>query len=152
VARRAPIILACAEGADGKVVARRLHVTPGTVCKWRGRFLMQRLDGLYDEPRPGGKRTIADAQVEDVIVRTVETAPCGAMALEYRRHGEGGWSESHRHQPDWHTFDLQPATQRDVQAVERPALLIEKVRDIVGLYLNPPAHAAVFCVDEKPQI
>src|SRR5947207_2553677 len=78
VARRARIILACGEGADSKVVARRLHVTPGTVCKWRGRFIKRRLDGLYDEPRPGARRTITDAQVEDVIIRTLETTPRGA--------------------------------------------------------------------------
>src|SRR6188768_3870248 len=73
IARRARIILACADSIDSKVVARRLHVTPGTVCKWRGRFITHRLDGLYDEPRPGAKRTITDEQVEDVIIRTLET-------------------------------------------------------------------------------
>jgi transposase len=78
MARRARIILACAEGTDSKVVARRLHVTPATVCKWRGRFVRQRLDGLYDEPRPGAKRTITDEQVEAVIIRTLETTPRGA--------------------------------------------------------------------------
>jgi transposase len=78
LARRARIILACAEGADSKVVARRLRVTAGTVGKWRGRFLTDRLDGLYDEPRPGAQRTIADEQIEDVILRTLETTPRGA--------------------------------------------------------------------------
>src|SRR5258706_13024689 len=78
VARRARIILACAEGTDSKVVARRLHVTPATVCKWRGRFVTERLDGLYDEPRPGAKRTITDDQVEQGIVRTLETTPRAA--------------------------------------------------------------------------
>lgn len=78
VARLARIILACGDGTDSKVVARRLHVTPGTVCKWRGRFLTHRLDGLYDEPRPGAKRTITDEQVEQVIIRTLETTPRGA--------------------------------------------------------------------------
>src|SRR6516164_784395 len=75
LARRARIILACAEGADSKGVARRLHVTPGTVCKWRKRFITHRLDGLYDEPRPGAKRMITDDQVEAVIIRTLETTP-----------------------------------------------------------------------------
>src|SRR5258705_13388752 len=75
VARRARIILACADGTDSKVVARRLHVTPATVCKWRGRFMTHRLDGLYDEPRPGAKRTITDEHVERVIIRTLETTP-----------------------------------------------------------------------------
>ena len=78
VARRARISLACADGADSKVVARRLHVTPATVCKWRGRFIRQRLDGLYDEPRPGAVRTVTDDQVEQVIIRTLETTPRGA--------------------------------------------------------------------------
>ena len=78
VARRARLIVACADGSDSKVVARRLHVTPATVSKWRGRFVRQRLDGLYDEPRPGAKRTITDDQVEAVIVRTLETTPRGA--------------------------------------------------------------------------
>src|SRR5438552_12050274 len=78
VARRARIILACAEGTDSKVVARRLHVTPATVCKWRGRFVRARLEGLQDEPRPGAKRKITDEQIEAVIVRTLETMPRGA--------------------------------------------------------------------------
>src|SRR5437867_11733280 len=78
VARRARIILACAEGTDSKVVAHRVHVTPATVGKWRGRFSTHRLDGLYDEPRPGAKRTITDEQVEQVIIRAVETTPRGA--------------------------------------------------------------------------
>src|SRR5438876_4405263 len=78
VARRARIILACGEGLDSKVVARRVHVTPATVCKWRGRFVRDRLDGLYDEPRPGAPRTITDDQIEQVIIRTLETTPRGA--------------------------------------------------------------------------
>jgi len=78
VARRARIILACADGTDSNVVARRLHVTPATVCKWRGRFIRQRLDGLYDEPRPGAVRTVTDDHVEQVIIRTLETTPRGA--------------------------------------------------------------------------
>ena len=78
LARRARIILACADGSDSKVVARRLHVTPGTVGKWRGRFIARRLDGLYDEPRPGAKRTITDEQVEQVITTTLEEAPTDA--------------------------------------------------------------------------
>src|SRR6266513_3343377 len=77
VARRARIILACADGADNKVVARRLRVTAATVCKWRGRFIRQRLDGLYDEPRPGTPRQISDEQIEQVIVRTLEETPSG---------------------------------------------------------------------------
>ena len=90
LARRARTILACAEGTDSKVVARRLHVTPGTVLKWRGRFIVDRLDGLYDEPRPGAKRSITDAQVEDVIIRTLETTLRGATQRNLELRGGFG--------------------------------------------------------------
>ena len=151
VARRARIILACAEGADNKVVARRLHVTPATVCKWRGRFVQQRLDGLSDEPRPGAVRTVTDDQVEQVIIRTLETTPHGATHWITRDMAKAvGLSRMAIHRI-WHTFGLQPHRSETFKLSSDP-LLIEKIRDIVGLYLNPPAHAAVFCVDEKPQI
>ena len=77
IARRARIILACAEGHDNKVVAKRLRMSQVTVCKWRGRFIRERLDGLYDEPRPGTPRQISDEQIEHVIVRTLEATPRG---------------------------------------------------------------------------
>jgi len=151
VARRARIILACADGADSKVVARRLHVTPATVCKWRGRFVRQRLDGLYDEPRPGAPRTITDDHVEQVIIRTLETTPRGATHWSTRDMARAvGLSRMAIHRI-WHTFGLQPHRSETFKLSNDP-LLIEKIRDIVGLYLHPPAHAAVFCVDEKPQI
>jgi transposase len=151
VARRARIILACADGADNKVVARRLHVTPATVCKWRGRFIRQRLDGLYDEPRPGAARTVTDDQVEQVIIRTLETTPRGATHWSTRDMARAvGLSRMAIHRI-WHTFGLQPHRSETFKLSTDP-LLIEKIRDIVGLYLNPPAHAAVFCVDEQPQI
>jgi transposase len=151
VARRARIILACAEGTDSKVVARRLHVTPATVCKWRGRFIRQRLDGLYDEPRPGATRTVTDDQVEQVIIRTLETTPRGATHWSTRdMAGTVGMSRMAIHRI-WHAFGLQPHRSETFKLSNDP-LLIEKIRDIVGLYLHPPAHAAVFCVDEKPQI
>ena len=151
VARRARIILACADGADSKVVARRLHVTPATVCKWRGRFIRQRLDGLSDEPRPGAVRTVTDDQVEQVIIRTLETTPRGATHWSTRDMARAvGLSRMAIHRI-WQTFGLQPHRSETFKLSNDP-LLIEKIRDIVGLYLNPPAHAAVFCVDEKPQI
>ena len=151
IARRARIILACADGSDSKRVARRLHVTPATVCKWRGRFIRQRLDGLYDEPRPGAARTVTDDQVEQVIIRTLETTPRGATHWSTRDMAKAvGLSRMAIHRI-WHTFGLQPHRSETFKLSNDP-LLIEKVRDIVGLYLNPPAHAAVFCVDEKPQI
>jgi len=150
-ARRARIILACADGADGKVVARRLHLTPGTVSKWRGRFIKHRLDGLYDEPRPGAKRSITDEQVEQVIIRTLETTPRGATHWSTRGMAEAVGLNHMAISRIWHTFGLQPHRTETFKLSNDP-LLIEKIRDIVGLYLNPPTHAAVFCVDEKPQI
>src|SRR5439155_22128357 len=108
VARRARIILACADGTDSKVVARRLHVTPATVCKWRGRFIQQRLDGLYDEPRPGAVRTVTDDQVEKVIIRTLETTPRGATHCSTRDMARSvGLSRMAIHRI-WRTFGLQP--------------------------------------------
>ena len=151
VARRARIILACAEGADNKGVARRLYVTPATVCKWRGRFIRQRVDALYDEPRPGAARTVTDDQVEQVIIRTLETTPRGATHWSTRDMARAaGLSRMAIHRI-WYTFGLQPHRSETFKLSNDP-LLIDKIRDIVGLYLNPPAHAAVFCVDEKPQI
>ena len=151
VARRARIILACADGTDSKVVARRLHVTPATVCKWRGRFVRQRLDGLYDEPRPGAPRTITDEQVEAVIIRTLETTPRGATHWSTRDMAKAVGLNHMAISRMWHAFGLQPHRSETFKLSNDP-LLVDKVRDIVGLYLNPPAHAAVFCVDEKPQI
>jgi transposase len=151
VARRARIILACAEGTDSKVVARRLHVTPGTVCKWRSRFLGKRLDGLDDEPRPGAKRTITDTHVEQVIIRTLEPPPRGATHWSRREMAKAVGLSHMAISRIWHTFGLQPHRSETFKLSTDP-LLVEKVRDIVGLYLDPPAHAAVFCVDEKPQI
>jgi len=151
LARRARIVLACAEGTDNKVVARRLHVTQATVCKWRGRFVRQRLDGLYDEPRPGAPRTITDEHVEQVIIRTLETTPQGATHWSTRDMAKAVGMSRMAISRIWHTFGLQPHRSETFKLSNDP-LLVEKVRDIVGLYLNPPAHAAVFCVDEKPQI
>ena len=151
VARRARIILACAEGTDSKMVARRLHVTPGTVGKWRGRFIAHRLDGLYDEPRPGAKRTITDEQIEQVIIRTLETTPRGATHWSTREMAKAMGMSRMAVSRAWHAFGLQPHRTETFKLSNDP-LLVEKVRDIVGLYLHPPTHAAVFCVDEKPQI
>ena len=151
LARRARIILACADGTDSKRVARRLHVTPATVCKWRGRFVRARLDGLYDEPRPGAKRKITDEQVEAVVIRTLETTPRGATHWSTRSLGQAVGLDRMAISRIWHAFGLQPHRSETFKRSPDP-LLVEKVRDIVGRYLNPPAHAAVFCVDEKPQI
>ena len=151
LARRARIILACADGRDNKTVARRLHVTQATVCKWRGRFVRDRLDGLYDEPRPGAPRTITDARVEDIVVRTLETKPRGATHWSTRTMAKAVGLDRMAISRIWRAFGLQPHRSETFKLSNDP-LLVEKVRDIVGLYLNPPEHAAVFCVDEKPQI
>ena len=151
VARRARIILACAEGRDSKVVAQRLHVTPATVCKWRGRFVRDRLDGLSDEPRPGAPRTITDDQVEQVIIRTLETTPRGATHWSTRDMAKAVDLSRMAISRIWRAFGLQPHRSETFKLSNDP-LLVDKVRDIVGLYLHPPEHAAVFCVDEKPQI
>ena len=128
LARRARIILACAEGTDSKVVARRLHVTPGTVCKWRGRFITRRLDGLYDEPRPGAKRTITDEQVEAGDYSHAGNHAARRHALEYARDGESRRPQSHRDQPHVAHVRTAAASDRDVQAVERPAARREGAR------------------------
>ena len=128
VARRARIILACAEGTDSKVVARRLHVTPGTVCKWRGRFVTHRLDGLYDEPRPGAKRTITDEQVEHVIIQTLETTPRGATHWSTREMAKADGLSHTAISRIWHAFGLQPHRTETFKLSTDP-LLIEKVRD-----------------------
>jgi transposase len=126
-------------------------VTPGTVCKWRGRFVKDRLDGLYDEPRPGAQRTITDEQVEQVIIRTLETTPRGATHWSTREMAKAVGLSHMAISRIWHTFGLQPHRSETFKLSKDP-LLIDKVRDIVGLYMNPPDHAVVMCVDEKSQI
>ena len=111
----------------------------------------QRLDGLYDEPRPGAERTITDDQVEEVIIRTLETTPRGATHWSTRDMAKAVGLSHMAISRIWHTFGLQPHRSETFKLSNDP-LLVEKIRDIVGLYLDPPAHAAVFCVDEKPQI
>jgi transposase len=150
-ARRARIVLACAEGADNKVVAKRLRMSQTTVCKWRGRFLRDRLDGLYDEPRPGTPRRIGDEQIEQVIVRTLEETPRGATHWSNRGMAKASGFGRTTVQQIWRAFGLQPHRSETFKLSKDP-LLIEKVRDIVGLYMHPPDHAVVFCVDEKAQI
>jgi len=151
LARRARIVLACADGAASTVVAKRLRVTPGTVCKWRARFVVDRVDGLTDEPRPGAPRTITDEQVEQVIVRTLETTPRGATHWSTRTMAKAVGLSRPTISRIWRAFGLQPH-RSDTFKLSPDPLLIEKVRDIVGLYIDPPAHAVVVCVDEKTQI
>jgi transposase len=151
LALRARIVLACAEGRSNTAVAARLRVSRVTVTKWRARFLARRLDGLADEPRPGVPRTITDAQVEEVVVRTLEETPEGATHWSKRELArQVGISPASVHRI-WRAFGLQPWRTETFKISPDP-LLIDKIRDVVGLYLAPPANAAVFAVDEKPQI
>src|SRR5262244_2018153 len=151
LALRARIVLACAQGGSNLAVAARLGVSRTTVIKWRARFLARRLDGLADEPRPGVPRTISDAQVEEVVVRTLEEVPEGAAHWSKRELArQVGISPTSVHRI-WRSFGLQPWRTEDFKISPDP-LLIDKIRDVIGLYLAPPANAAVFAVDEKPQI
>src|SRR6058998_845875 len=151
LARRARIVLACAEGMDNKRVARRLHASLGMVGKWRARFLKARLEGLYDEPRPGAPRTVSDAQVEEVIIQTLESTPRGETHWSTRGIAKATGLSRMTISRIWHAFGLQPH-RTDTFKLSPDPLLIEKVRDIVGLYMAPPEHALVLCVDEKSQI
>src|SRR6478736_10072861 len=151
LALRSRIILRCATGMLNTAVARELGVTDQTVCKWRGRYVKSGIAGLLDEPRSGVPRKITDDQVEAVIVRTLETTPRGATHWSTREMAKAVGLSHTAISRIWHTFGLQPHRTETFKLSNDP-LLVEKVRDIVGLYLDPPAHAAVFCVDEKPQI
>lgn len=151
LATRARIVLACAAGAENKEVATDLGVTQGTVGKWRWRFIERGVEGLHDEPKPGVPRTITDAQVEAVIVRTLESTPREATHWSSRLMAkESGLSPSSV-QRIWRAFGLQPHRSETFKLSTDP-LFIDKVRDVVGLYLNPPERALVLCIDEKSQI
>lgn len=151
LALRSRVILACAGGKNNTTVAGELHLGKATVGKWRARFVERRLDGLLDEPRPGAPRKISDEQVERVLALTLETTPSDATHWSTRsmaqRTGLGKTTVSRI----WQAFGLQPHRTETFKLSADP-LFIEKVRDIVGLYLAPPDRALVLCVDEKTQI
>jgi transposase len=151
LALRARIVLLCATGLSNTEVARRLHVTGATVCKWRQRFVQFRLDGLLDEPRPGTTRRLSDAAVERVLARTLETQPQAATHWSTRSLARASGLSQSRISRIWRAFSLQPHRSGTFK-LSRDPLFIDKVRDIVGLYLNPPDRALVLCVDEKSQI
>src|SRR5258705_7171348 len=151
VAQRARLILSCAAGRTNTRVAHDLQLTKQTIGKWRTRFLAKRLDGLLDEPRPGAPRTVSDADVERVLTRTLETKPADATHWSLRSMAQAcGLSRSTVNRI-WRAFALQPHRTETFKLSKDP-LFIEKVRDIVGLYLHPPDRALVLCVDEKSQI
>ena len=151
LATRARIVLLAAEGHTNTAIAKQLQLSRPTVGTWQKRYLSQRLPGLYDEPRPGGPRSIADEHVATLIRRTLNTKPkdgthwtCRSLAAETKL------SKSTVHRV-WKAFGLQPHRQKHFKISTDP-FFVDKVRDIVALYLNPPDNAVVLCVDEKSQI
>jgi transposase len=151
LAQRARIVLACAGGFANGAVAAEQGVTRQTVGRWRHRFLSQRLDGLLDEPRPGAPRKVTDAAVERVLRLTLETKPREATHWSSRAMARRCGLTQSAVSRIWRAFALQPH-RVDTFKLSKDPLFIEKVRDIVGLYLNPPDKALVLCVDEKSQI
>ena len=151
LAMRARIVLACAAGAANKRVAADLGVDQRTVGKWRRRFIAGGVDGLHDEPKPGVPRRITDDQVEAVIVRTLESRPREATHWSSRLMAKESGLSTSSVQRIWRAFGLQPHRSETFKLSSDP-LFIEKVRDVVGLYLNPPERAVVLCVDEKSQV
>ena len=150
VAFRARIVLACIDASD-TAVARRLRTTKTTVAKWRGQFVERRLEGLYDEPRVGAPRTIDDEHVEAIIVKTLETTPPGETHWSTRSMAKAAGVSHTMVGRIWRTFRLQPHRTESFKLSPDPQL-VEKIRDVVGLYVAPPANAVVFSVDEKSQI
>ena len=151
IAVRARIVLEAADGKSNLEVADALSVSRVTVGKWRGRFLARRLDGLFDEPRPGAPRTVTDAHVERLITTALESTPRNATHWSTRSLAKATGMSQSTVSRTLRAFALQPHREETFKLSNDP-LFVEKVRDIVGLYLNPPAKAVVLCVDEKTQI
>ena len=151
LATRARIVLLAADGESNTDIAERLGLSKPTVGIWRKRYLAQRLAGLYDEPRPGGPRSIRDEQIAALLRKTLRTKPKGGTHWSCRTIAAETKLSKSTVQRVWKAFGLQPHRQKHFKISTDP-FFVEKVRDIVGLYLNPPDHAVVLCVDEKSQI
>ena len=151
LALRCRIVLAAAEGESSKQIAARFGCNRSTVGRWRGRFAERRLDGLHDEPRPGKPRSIGDDDVERVIVKTLEEQPANATHWSTRSMAAATGMSQTAVSRIWRAFGLKPH-QTEAFKLSPDPQFIDKVRDIVGLYLNPPEAAVVLCVDEKSQI
>ena len=151
IAVRARIILMSAEGKPGLQIAKTLRSTNQTVCKWRKRFLAGGVNALYDEPKPGAPRKISDENIEQIVVKTLEEKPDGATHWSTRMMAKQmGYSQSQIGRI-WRAFGLKPH-RASTYTLSRDPLFIEKVRDVVGLYMSPPVNALVLSVDEKSQI
>jgi len=151
LAFRAAIVLRCADGGTDTDVAAALRASRATVQKWRRRFIVKRVDGLLDEPRPGKPREIGDDEIEALITKTLETTPKGRTHWSTRSMAKAVGVSHSTVSRVWRAFGLQPHRTESFRLSQDP-LLVEKVRDIVGLYMSPPENAVVLCVDEKSQI
>jgi transposase len=151
LAQRSRVVLAAARGLKNTEIAAELGIGRPMVTKWRNRFAEHRLDGLTDEPRPGRPRTITDERVEEVVIKTLETTPRDATHWSTRSMAREVGLTQNAVLRIWHAFGLQPHRQ-ETWKLSRDPQFIDKVRDVVGLYLNPPERAVVLCVDEKSQI
>ena len=151
MAMRARIVLRCAQGMSNSEVAHQLHLTCATVGKWRERFRRFRLEGLLDEPRVGAPRTITDRQVEEVVTKTLESMLANSTHWSTRLMAQKTGLSQTAIVRIWRAFGLQPHRVENFKFSKDPQF-VEKVRDIVGLYLNPPDRAIVLCVDEKSQV
>jgi transposase len=151
MAMRARIVLSCGQGMSNSEVGRKLHITSATVSKWRERFRKDGMDGLLDEPRVGAPRKITDRQIEEVVTKTLESMPTNSTHWSTRlMAAEMGLSQNAIVRI-WRAFGLQPHRVENFKFSKDPQF-VEKVRDIVGLYLNPPDRAVVVCLDEKSQV
>jgi putative transposase len=151
LARRANIVLLAADGMHNSAIAERVNLSPQMVCKWRKRYLRQGLPGLHDELRPGRPRSVSDEEVAMLVRRTIETKPPDGTHWTIRAMAKDTELSRPTVHRIWRAFGLQPHRQRHFKLSTDP-FFVEKVRDIVGLYLNPPDKAMVLCVDEKSQI
>lgn len=153
LAMRARIVLACADRPDDShgQIARDLAVHTATVGKWRKRFAESGPDGLLDAPRPGAPRSITDDEVDRMIARTLESKPDEATHWSTRSMARASGMSQTAVSRIWRAFGLRPHVAETFK-LSRDPLFVDKVRDVVGLYMSPPANALVLCVDEKPQI
>src|SRR3954469_8113290 len=151
MAMRARIVLGCDEGLSNGAVAKKLKITGATVCKWRERFRVNRLEGVLGETRPGAPRTISHEHVEEVVTTTLESMPRNSTHWSSRLMAEKTGLSQTAIVRIWRAFGLQPHRVENFKFSKDPQF-VEKVRDIVGLYMNPPDRAMVLCVDEKSQV
>jgi len=151
LALRARIVLRCAEGLSNNEVAEELRIWPQTVCRWRQRFVRERIDGLAETPRPNVHRKLSDERVEQVVRLTLDSQPEGATHWSTRLMEKRSGVSRSSIARIWRAFRLKPH-RRGTFTLSTDDFFVEKVRDVVGLYMNPPEHAVVLCVDEKSQI